>query len=241
MYCFWTFFFHISTCPISLLASSVLGSLMGLSKPARPILKPSKPSSEPLTVRTGALAQHNRSGHSYSILICWRFKIRDHCSNVRGFFTNTQSRFSFVSWGRGWGPLKGAIVRSKSPTRVRDQNVKVPRGNGREQYSDRSRVVDSTSRPTDDFSIQKETEKNWVSGETWHRLWPPSGSSPTQWFWPRSHRQCSPICSVPPGCVPVTGEKYCSPNCTLEFLTTFHISGVGEIPEMLLMLKSLKI
>ena len=44
------------TCPISRFASSVLGSLIGFSKPARPILKPSKPSSVPLTVSTGALA-----------------------------------------------------------------------------------------------------------------------------------------------------------------------------------------
>ena len=52
------------------------------------------------------------------------------------------------------------IVRSKSPTRVRDQDVKVATRDGKEQYSDRSRVVDSPSRPTDDFSIQKQTEKN---------------------------------------------------------------------------------
>ena len=56
--------------------------------------------------------------------------------------------------------VEGRNCQVKSPTRVRDQNVKVARGNGREQYSDRSRVVDSPSRPTDDFSIQKETEKN---------------------------------------------------------------------------------
>ena len=157
-----------------------------------------------------------------------------------GFFLQTHNQ-GFLLSVEVEDEVEGRNCQVKSPTRVRDQNVKVARGNGREQYSDRSRVVDSPSRPTDDFSIQKQTEKNWVSGETWHRLWPPSGSSPTQWFWPRSHRLCSPICSVPPGCVPVTGEKYCSLHCTLEFLTTFHISGVGEIPEMLLMLKSLKI
>ena len=44
------------TWPMCLLTSSVLASLIGLSNPAKPILNPSNPSSDPLTVRTGARA-----------------------------------------------------------------------------------------------------------------------------------------------------------------------------------------
>lgn len=44
------------TCPMCLLTSSVFASLIGLSNPANPILNPSNPSSDPLTVITGARA-----------------------------------------------------------------------------------------------------------------------------------------------------------------------------------------
>ena len=48
--------FNLHPFPMSSLNSCVLLSLSGLSKPLTPILNPSKPSSDPLTVRTGALA-----------------------------------------------------------------------------------------------------------------------------------------------------------------------------------------
>ena len=48
--------FNLNPCPILRMVSSVAASLIGLSNPATPMRNPSNPSSDPLMVRTGALA-----------------------------------------------------------------------------------------------------------------------------------------------------------------------------------------